>query len=112
MHGFIDLLFEYNGKFYILDWKSNHLGYTLDNYTTDKLEEAMTENNYHLQYIVYTIAVKRFLENKIKDFDYNKHFGGAYYLFLRGLRDSKNTGVYYNKPKKELIDKIENILLS
>ncbi len=112
MHGFIDLLFEYKGKFYILDWKSNHLGYTLDNYTTDKLEEAMTENNYHLQYIVYTIAVKRFLENRIKDFDYNKHFGGVYYLFLRGLREYKNTGVYYNKSEKELIDKIENMLLS
>ncbi len=112
MHGFIDLLFEHKGKFYILDWKSNHLGYSLDNYSENKLEEAMTENNYHLQYIVYTIAVKRFLENRIKDFDYNKHFGGVYYLFLRGLRDSKNTGVYYNKPKKELIDKIENILLT
>ena len=51
MHGFIDLLFEFEGKFYILDWKSNHLGNSIDDYSIDKLDESMTTNNYHLQYI-------------------------------------------------------------
>ena len=110
MHGFIDLLFEHNGKYYILDWKSNSLGVGLDNYTKDRLEEAMTENNYHLQYIVYTVAVKRFLENRIEDFDYDKHFGGVYYLFLRGMRANTNNGVFFNKPTKELIERMEKLI--
>lgn len=110
MHGFIDLLFEFEGKFYILDWKSNHLGNSIDDYSIDRLDEAMTLNNYHLQYIVYTIAVKRFLKNHNPEFDYDKHFGGVYYLFLRGLRSGQNTGVYFNRPDKDLINKLEGLL--
>jgi len=110
MHGYIDLLFEYKGKYYILDWKSNHLGYSIDDYDMTKVEEAMTNNNYHLQYYVYTIAVKRFLEKRLPDFDYNKHFGGAFYLFLRGIRAENNTGIFFNRPQKELIERLEEIL--
>ena len=110
MHGFIDLLFEFEGKFYILDWKSNHLGNSIDDYSIDKLDEAMTINNYHLQYIVYTIAVKRFLKNHNPEFDYDKHFGGVYYLFLRGLRSGENTGVFYNKPNKDLIEELDRLI--
>ncbi len=110
MHGFIDLLFEYNGKFYILDWKSNHLGMGLEYYINDNIEEAMTENNYHLQYIVYTIAAIRFLENRITEFDYDKHFGGVYYLFLRGIRKDKDTGIFFNRLTKDKVEMIESMI--
>lgn len=110
MHGFIDLLFEHQGMFYILDWKSNHLGNNLENYAVENLQEAMTENNYHLQYIVYSIAVKRFLENRIVGFDYDTQFGGVYYLFLRGMREHEKTGIYFNKPTLELVNKLDALL--
>lgn len=110
MAGFIDLLFEHNGKYYILDWKSNHLGNSTENYNRENLEEAMKGSNYNLQYMIYTIAAKRWLESRIKNFDYNKQFGGIIYVFLRGVREGLETGIYTAKPKFEKIDRMEKLL--
>lgn len=110
MAGFIDLLFEHNGKYYILDWKSNHLGNSTENYYRKNLEEAMKGSNYNLQYMIYTIAAKRWLESRIKNFDYNKQFGGIIYVFLRGVREGLETGIYTAKPKLEKIESMEKLL--
>ncbi len=110
MTGFIDLVFEHKEKYYILDWKSNHLGNTTENYKREGTEEAMKGSNYNLQYMIYTIAVKRWLENKKQDFDYDKHFGGVIYVFLRGVRMEKNTGIYATRPEKSKIEALESIL--
>ena len=111
MNGLVDLFFKHNDKYYILDWKSNFLGDAMEHYDEDKLTEAMNESNYHLQYCIYTVAIKRFLESKLGDsFDYDKHFGGVIYLFLRGVRKGKSTGIYTNKLPLEKVKKLENIL--
>ncbi len=109
LNGLMDLFFEYNGKYYILDWKSNYLGDSLEDYTPDKLNEAMNENNYHLQYMIYTYAADRFLKSRMPGYEYDKHFGGVIYLFLRGVRKDKETGIFVNRPTKddlEMMDKI------
>ena len=111
LNGFIDLFFEHNGKYYILDWKSNFLGDTIEDYNNEKLVQAMNENNYHLQYLLYTLAIKKYLESKLQNFDYEKHFGGAIYVFLRGVRENEETGLFVDKPSLELIDEIENIIV-
>ena len=111
MTGFIDLLFEHNGKFYILDWKSNYLGNSLDFYTQENLELAMQESNYHLQYHIYTVATKIYLQNCMADFDYNTHFGGVIYVYARGCRKECNTGVFYTKPENLLIQELEKLLV-
>jgi len=110
MYGFIDLFFEHQGKYYILDWKSNFLGNRIEDYSTDNIELAMRGNNYHLQYLIYTVAVKRFLSLKIPDFNYKKQFGGVLYVFLRGCRENKNTGIFYSKPDEGLIDRLDKLL--
>lgn len=109
MTGFIDLVFEHNGKYYILDWKSNHLGNTTESYNQAGMEEAMTGSNYHLQYLIYTVALKRYLTQKIHDFDYDKHFGGVIYIFLRGVRSTGTTGIYFKKPALERIVVLDEI---
>lgn len=109
MTGFIDLLFEHNGKYYILDWKSNYLGNSLQNYDRSGMEDAMKASNYSLQYMIYTIAVKRWLETRIDDFDYNKQFGGIIYIFLRGVREGQETGIYTAKPTFEKIEHLERL---
>jgi exodeoxyribonuclease V beta subunit len=109
MHGFVDLFFEMNGRYYILDWKSNYLGDSVEQYTGDRLELAMTANNYHLQYLIYTVAVKRFLENRVKGFDYDTHFGGVFYVFLRGCREGAINGLYYTRPGKDVVDAADKI---
>ncbi len=101
--GFIDLVFEHEGKFYILDWKSNYLGNSTGVYSHDHLDKAMTANNYHLQYFIYTIALVRYLKSRMPDFDYDKHYGGAYYLFLRGCRKDETSGVFHHKPSWESV---------
>lgn len=110
MTGFMDLMFEHKGKYYILDWKSNHLGNNVNDYNTYGMEVAMTSNNYHLQYMIYTVALKRWLEKKIDKFDFESHYGGIIYVFLRGAREGQNTGIYTNRPKKELIEKLDSAL--
>jgi exodeoxyribonuclease V beta subunit len=110
MHGYIDLLFEHNGKFYVLDWKSNFLGYSIQDYNPTALQQAMTDSNYHLQYLVYTVAVQRYLKHRLPDYDYNARFGGVFYLFLRGLRKGKQNGVFFHKPPKETIETLDDLL--
>lgn len=110
MNGKVDLFFEHGGKYYILDWKSNYLGDTLQDYDSASLQEAMTANNYHLQYHIYTVAVCKYLRFRLPQFDYDTHFGGVFYLFLRGVRKGKTTGIFYNRPSYALIQKLEALL--
>ena len=112
MMGFIDLVFMHNGKYYILDWKSNHLGNSTENYDRNGMDESMTANNYKLQYMIYTIAVTRWLETKIEHFDYDTQFGGIIYVFLRGVREGYETGIYTAKPSKEKIEGLEKLFIS
>lgn len=104
MNGFVDLFFEYDGRYYILDWKSNYLGDRISDYESEGVLKAMENNNYHLQYLIYTVAAHQFLGSRIKNYDYNQHFGGVFYLFLRGLRKGKQSGVFSHRPSKELIE--------
>lgn len=110
MTGSIDLAFRHNGKYYILDWKSNHLGNSVDNYDTAGMEAAMTGSNYHLQYKIYTVALIRWLKSRIPSFDYEKHFGGIIYVFLRGVREGSDTGIYTALPDKNEIDDLDKAL--
>lgn len=112
MNGSIDLFFQHphTGKYYILDWKTNYLGPDVEDYAPEKLDAAMTEANYHLQYLIYTLATKRFLESRLgEDFDYERDFGGAIYLFLRGMRNGMQNGVFFTKPSLETIRQLEHI---
>ena len=104
MNGKMDLFFESEGKYYLLDWKSNHLGYQTDDYTDDRVAEAMTANNYHLQYHLYTVALYKYLQLRLPGFDYDKHFGGVIYLFVRGIRIGENNGIFYHQPERRLIE--------
>ena len=110
MNGKIDLFFEHEGKYYILDWKSNFLGNSLEFYDTDHVKAAMYENNYNLQYLIYTVALTKYLKLRIPDFDYDLDFGGVIYLFLRGVRAGGQTGIYYSKPDKELIEQMKGVI--
>jgi exodeoxyribonuclease V beta subunit len=108
MKGFIDLTFCYRGKYYILDYKSNHLGHEASDYDSPKLAQAVTDAGYDLQYHIYTLALHRFLRNRIKGYEYDQHFGGVLYLFLRGVEVTQpGSGVFFDRPDKKLIDKMD-----
>jgi exodeoxyribonuclease V beta subunit len=90
--GAIDLVFlGKDEKYYILDWKSNNLS----DFSQSGMEEAMQQHGYHLQYYIYAVALKRWLEQIHKDFNFKKQFGGAYYIFIRGVNDKNSDGIYF-----------------
>ena len=84
LKGFIDLVFQYDGRFYLVDWKSNHLGNRIEDYGPDTLGEVMWNEWYVLQYHIYVLALHRYLRLRVPDYDYDRHFGGVFYIFLRG----------------------------
>jgi exodeoxyribonuclease V beta subunit len=111
--GFIDLLFCHEGKYYILDWKSNHLGNQPENYMPDNLASDMERKLYPLQYLIYTVAVNSYLKRRIPDYKYETHFGGVLYLYLRGIDDSRpGNGIYFDKPDAALVKGLTDGLIN
>jgi exodeoxyribonuclease V beta subunit len=114
MRGFIDLVFEHDGRFYLADYKSNWLGATPDAYRRPQLEKAMGREAYYLQYLVYCVALHRYLAARVAGYRYEKHFGGVRYLFLRGMRPERGAecGVYADLPPEPLIQELDDYMSS
>jgi exodeoxyribonuclease V beta subunit len=99
--GFMDLVFRRADRYFLLDWKTNDLH---GDYSPEALARAMQESDYERQYRLYAAGLRRWLEKRVPGFDWRKHFGGVYYLFVRGMnaRD-ESAGVFFRKPTdKEL----------
>lgn len=100
MHGFIDLVFEQNGKYYVCDYKSSHLGDDFTDYNHQALRHNIETNYYDLQYLIYSLALHRYLQQNVPDYNAEHHFGGIYYLYLRGMTNDEqynSAGVYFRK---------------
>ncbi|WP_072797614.1 exodeoxyribonuclease V subunit beta [Marinobacter antarcticus] len=106
LKGFIDLVFEHKGQYYVLDYKSNHLGDNDSAYTDQAMGEAILEKRYDLQYILYLLALHRLLKARLPDYDYDQHIGGAVYLFLRGV-NAPGAGAFTDKPPRALIEQLD-----
>jgi exodeoxyribonuclease V beta subunit len=113
MKGFIDLVFEWRGRYYLLDWKSNYLGPAVENYGPEALGRSMEGSYYVLQYHIYAVALHRYLEKRLPGYSYERHFGGAFYVFLRGVDPMRGSqfGIYRDLPPADRIMAL-NILLS
>jgi len=109
MVGFIDLVLHDKGTYYLADYKSNYLGNQPSDYNQEQLQRAMLEHRYDLQYLIYTLALHRFLGQRIKEYSYEQHFGGAFYLFLRGMNPAHTTGtgIFSARPPVELINQLD-----
>ncbi|HEX9655166.1 MAG TPA: hypothetical protein VGA99_15775, partial [bacterium] len=110
MKGFIDMVFEHDNRFYIVDWKSNYLGDAAASYQSAALVAAMADSLYFLQYDLYTVALDRFLRLRYPGYRYEDHFGGVYYIFLRGLSPNANTGIYFDRPAPAFIERLSALL--
>jgi exodeoxyribonuclease V beta subunit len=116
LRGFIDLIFAHGGRYYVLDWKSNYLGDSAADYGEGPMADAMAEHGYSLQLLIYTVALHRYLRQRVPDYDYARHVGGALYLFVRGVRPGwrlpggGSTGVYAHRPALEVIEALSALL--
>lgn len=100
--GFMDLVCEHAGRYWVLDYKSNWL----DSYDTDSLNAAIVDKRYEVQYVLYLLALHRLLKSRLPGYDYDTHIGGAVYVFVRGI-DSTTAGVHSLKPPLALIEQLD-----
>lgn len=108
MKGYIDLIFRHEGKYFILDYKSNYLGDDPKQYGSKELQEAIRDSGYDLQYHIYTLALHRFLKNRLEGYSYDDHFGGVFYIYLRGVEKGEpGSGVFTDRPSRALIEQMD-----
>ncbi|RZS80987.1 exodeoxyribonuclease V subunit beta [Pigmentiphaga kullae] len=106
--GFMDLAFEHEGRYYVADYKSNWLGTSDAAYTMEAMRGEILAKRYDLQYVLYLLALHRQLALRLPDYDYDRHMGGAVYLFLRGSR-APTRGVFFDRPPRELIEALDRL---
>jgi exodeoxyribonuclease V beta subunit len=100
--GFMDLIFEQQGRYYVLDYKSNKL----PQYDAHNLLSSLLSHRYDVQYTLYVLALHRLLKSRLVGYQYAQHMGGAVYLFARGI-DQPGQGVYSHCPPQALIEKLD-----
>jgi len=113
LQGFVDLVFQMDGRWYVADWKSNKLPLAPDSYTQDALEAAMHAKHYTLQAHLYVVALHRFLRTRLADYDYDRHIGGFAYAYLRGFVPGASVtghGWCTHRPSRALVESIDAIL--
>ena len=108
LNGYIDVVARAGGRWYVIDYKSNWLGRDVAAYSPEAIERTMAQHGYHLQYLLYLVALHRWLRVRLPDYDYDRHVGGAFYLFLRGMRlHAPGSGVYRDRPPRACIEAID-----
>ncbi len=107
LKGFMDLVFEHQGRYYVADYKSNWLGPDAAAYTVGAMRDAILHARYELQYVLYLFALHRLLKARLPDYDYDRHVGGAVYLFLRGI-EAPSQGLHAERPPRALIEALDH----
>jgi exodeoxyribonuclease V beta subunit len=111
LKGFIDAIACIDGKYYVIDYKTNYLGSTAADYTQAAMEKEILHHDYDLQYLIYCVALHRMLRRRLQGYDYARHFGGVLYLFVRGM-GSEDFGVFRHLPSHAVIDGLEHAFTS
>lgn len=112
LRGYVDLVFEHSGRFFLVDWKSNHLGAAARDYRPAALARAMAADHYFLQYHLYLAALHRHLAARLPGYRYETHFGGVFYVFVRGVvtGTGDGAGIFADRPPAERIEALSRLL--
>jgi len=113
MKGFMDLVFRFDGRFYLVDWKSNLVGDRSEDYRAEALATVMVERFYVLQYHLYAVALDQYLRLRLPGYDYDRHFGEVLYIFLRGVDPGLGPayGIYRDRPARQLVEALRETLV-
>jgi exodeoxyribonuclease V beta subunit len=125
--GSIDVVLRVDGRYLVVDYKTNWLGslpaghddatLTSDDYTPDRLDLAMGHSDYPLQALLYAVVLHRFLRWRVPGYDPGTHLGGVLYLYLRGMCgpatprvDGRPCGVFSWRPPAALVTELSDLL--
>ncbi|MBW2201010.1 MAG: exodeoxyribonuclease V subunit beta [Deltaproteobacteria bacterium] len=113
MKGYVDMIFHHNGRFFLVDWKSNYLGSCIEDYRQGSLDASMQADFYILQYHLYVLAIHQYLRLRVPGYRYESHFGGVFYVFIRGVDLHKGPayGIYSDLPNWDLIKALGKSLI-
>lgn len=106
LRGFIDLVYRHNGRYYLLDYKTN----LLPAYDEEHIRADIGRHHYDLQYLLYSLALHRFLQRRLPGYDYETHFGSVTYAYVRGMNGTGETGVFITRPDVRLIQGLEELV--
>jgi exodeoxyribonuclease V beta subunit len=106
MNGSIDLLFRRDGRFYFADWKTD----TIDDYSSKSLWERMFSESYILQCLIYSLVLDLYLKKRLKGYDFGRHFGGGYYVFVRGLQTDGGKGLLHIPVGRDVIGRLKSCI--
>ena len=111
LRGFIDLVYVHEGRWWLVDYKTNRLS-SAAAYASDALGGTMAETLYGLQYHLYAVALHRYLQRALEDYDPSAHFGGARYLFMRGMHPDlgPDSGVFYDPMSPALLAALDDAI--
>ncbi|WP_343155080.1 exodeoxyribonuclease V subunit beta [Buchnera aphidicola (Kurisakia onigurumii)] len=110
LHGFIDLIIKIKNKYFIIEYKSDWLGEEYKNYNINNMQKSIFLNKYDLQCNIYILGLHRYLQQRIKTYNFKKNFGGFFYLFLRGLHPNyKKTGIFFISSDSINIQKLNKL---
>ena len=106
--GFIDLMFEHGGRFYVVDWKSNKLDGRAASFSEAGVRAEMAREGYFFQYLLYAAVMHRFLRETMGEaYSWERHFGGVRYYFLRGIAAGGEVEpVFADRPPERLLDRL------
>ncbi|HET9959831.1 MAG TPA: exodeoxyribonuclease V subunit beta [Polyangiaceae bacterium] len=112
LKGYVDLVFRHGERWYLVDYKTTHMGDYVEDYGPAHLLQEMDRAHYYLQYHLYTLALDRYLSRYQPGYQYETHFGGVLYLFLKGMRPARglSTGVFFEKPPVARLTALSSIL--
>jgi exodeoxyribonuclease V beta subunit len=99
--GKIDLTFQHAGRFHVVDWKTNRCA----PYDDAALRTEIAVHDYDLQWLIYTLALHRWLRQRLPGYDYDRHIGAVYYLFVRGMGEGR--GIHSDCPPRALIEAMD-----
>ncbi|MHB1058361.1 MAG: UvrD-helicase domain-containing protein [Rhodanobacter sp.] len=106
--GFADLILAWDGRYHVLDYKTNWLGPRLDDYRGASLDAAMAGHHYPLQALLYTVALHRYLQQRLDGYTAERHLGDSRYLFVRALGLAPGLGVWRRHWPVALVEALDD----
>jgi exodeoxyribonuclease V beta subunit len=111
MNGKADFVFEAGGRYHLIDWKSNYLGPSPEDYAPARLLADLVARDYVLQYHIYALALHLHLSRTLEGYEFERHFGNILYVYARGAGAGGGLGVYVDRPSRALMDALRELFL-
>ncbi|MDP2186100.1 MAG: UvrD-helicase domain-containing protein [Xanthomonadales bacterium] len=110
MNGKIDLIFQHQGRYYLLDYKGNMLGEGLPAYQGAALHTAMDAAHYRFQALLYSVALDRYLHQRLgNSYQRSQHLGECFYLFVRAAGLGVDSGIWRHRFSDPLLDAVNAV---